>query len=69
MRLRPILGEIHHLSTLFDHISFLHVYREQNRRADKLSKEALGLDLGIWQIEHITEQGAYGYYHRPFHEI
>lgn len=46
MKLRPIIEEIHHLSTLFDHISFIHVYREQKERVDKLSKEALGLDLG-----------------------
>jgi len=69
MRLRPIIEEIHHLCTLFDNISFTHIYREQNSRADQLSKEALGLELGRWQIEYISEQQAYGYYHRPFHEV
>jgi len=34
MRLRPIVVEIHHISTLFYHISFSHVYREHNGRAD-----------------------------------
>jgi len=69
MRLRPIIEEIHQLSSLFDHISFSHVYREHNEHADQLSKEAVGLILGRWQIEYTSEQQAYGYYHRPFHEI
>ena len=69
LRLRPILEEIHLLVTRFDHISFSHVYREQNELADKVSKEAMGLHLGVWQIEITADQNAYGYYHRPFHEI
>lgn len=55
MRLRPIIEDIHQLSSLFDHITFSHVYKEQNDRADQLSKEAVGLNLGSWQIEYTSE--------------
>jgi len=68
VRLRPILEEILLLVTRFDHISFSHVFREHNTQADQISKEALGLNLGVWQIEITADQNAYGYYHRPFHE-
>ena len=68
LRLRPIIEEIYRLAALFDYISFSHVYREQNEQADRVSKEAMGLHLGVWQIEINADQEAYGYYHRPFHE-
>jgi len=68
MRLRPILDEILLLVSRFDNITFTHIYREQNTQADLLSKEAVGLLYGVWQIENTTDQNAYGYYHRPFHE-
>jgi len=69
MRLIPIYEEVQRLILLFDHIIFSHVYRELNWTADKLSKEAAGLQQGIWQIDVLKETGSYGYYHRPDHEI
>ena len=70
MILIPILEEVIHLKQQFNHISFTHVYRERNRVADQLSKEATlwHMDLGIWRITTYSHEGSYSYYHRPFHE-
>lgn len=38
LRLRPLLEEVKHLSSLFELITFVHVYRERNQVADRLSK-------------------------------
>ena len=52
MILLPILKEVIRLKQQFNHISFTHVYRERNRVADQLSKDATQwhMDLGIWRI-------------------
>lgn len=64
----PIVEEIQRHKILFDHIVFTHVYRELNRMADRLSKEAMRLEQGIWQIEDNLGTGTNGYYHRLYHE-
>ena len=69
MRLYPILEEVLLLKQHFNKISFIHVYRERNRVADRLSKEAMQLDYGTWKIQILAPTGAYSYYHRPFHEM
>ena len=46
MRLIPILEEILLLKQHFNKLTFTHIYRERNRVADRLSKEALQLDYG-----------------------
>ena len=70
MILLPILEEVIRIKQQFDHISFTHVYRERNRVADQLSKEATQghLDFGIWRITSHSHEGSYSYYHRPFRE-
>jgi hypothetical protein len=63
----PILEEVLRIITTFDTISFSHIYREQNKMADRLSKEASQLDYGSWHItEHTT--GDNFDYHRPFQD-
>ena len=69
MRLLPILEEVLLLKHHFNTISFTHVFRERNRVADRLSKEATQLDYGTWRIQIFARTGAYSYYHRPFHEV
>jgi hypothetical protein len=55
-RLLPILEEVLRIITTFDTISFSHIYREQNKMVDRLSKEASQLEYGRWHItEHTTE--------------
>ena len=64
--LSTLLREVHHLKLLFDSISVAHIYRSQNKVADKLSKEASELIWGTWHItEQIGEQ-VYRFFHRPF---
>lgn len=53
----------------FDDISFKHIFRELNKEADGLSKEAAQLPQAQWLIEDLSENEAFGYYHRPYHEI
>lgn len=69
MRLIPILEDIHRLITLFNDISFKHVFRELNKQADGFSKEVAQLLQGTWLIEDHKETDSYGYYHRPYHEV
>jgi ribonuclease HI len=60
----PIYEEVMRLINLFDTISFTHLYRERNRLADMLSKEASQLEYGHWHIEEQSAVGSSGYYHR-----
>ena len=53
----------------FDTIICHHVYRERNGAADKLSKEGLELEQGVWKILETTDREHYEYYHRPFLDI
>ena len=69
MLLLPILEEILLLKLHFNYLAFNHIFRERNRVADRLSKEALQLDYGIWRIHIFAPTGVYSYYHRPFHDV
>eukprot|EP00253_Pinus_taeda_P027180 PITA_27180 len=44
----------------------LHIYREHNSAADKLSKEATSLPRGEWIISEQNGAEEFQYYHRPF---
>ena len=50
----------------FNNITCSHIYREHNKGADKLSKEAALMDKGIWEITEIQGQQEHKYYHRPY---
>jgi ribonuclease HI len=66
--LLPLHEDVLRIKSLFDNISFSHIYRERNQLADRLSKEAMQLAYGLWHVSEHTLDGAQGYYHRPFHE-
>ena len=63
MLLLPILEEILLLEQHFNYLAFTHIFRERNRVADRLSKEALQLDYGTWRIQILSPTGVYSYYH------
>jgi ribonuclease HI len=67
-RFLPLLEDVLHIKSLFDSISFSHIYRERNQLADRLSKEATQLAFGQWYVEEHTSTGIRGFYHRPFHD-
>lgn len=48
--LNNILHDAQTLKVAFNHFSCLHIYREHNSKADKLSKEASSLPKGKWLI-------------------
>ena len=52
----------------FDAYSCRHIYRENNREADKASKEVLLLAMGQWNITEHRGDHLCEYYHRPFIE-
>lgn len=68
LRLRPLLDEVIHLKSLFELISFVHVYRERNTVADRLSKKGAQLQTGEVKTECFLRDPG-GSYHRPFREL
>ena len=68
MRLSNILSSIIDILDSYDDFSCRHVYRENNREANKASKEGLLLMLSQWKIQEWVDGSAHEYYHRPFIE-
>ena len=68
LRLAHILSAIRLLIQCFDSFSCWHVYRENNKEADKASKEGLRLEAGSWTVKEVLEGISQDYYHRPFIE-
>lgn len=67
--LRHILDEALRLTSLFDHFSCNHIYREQNTEADRLSKEGAIREQDNWLIIEYIDGEHHQFYHRPFMEI
>eukprot|EP00253_Pinus_taeda_P027841 PITA_27841 len=61
-----ILHEIQEFKSAFNNISCLHIYREHNENADRLSKEAMLMDRGVWEVTEVHGQQEFKYYHRPY---
>ena len=61
-----ILHEALELKAAFNNITVSHIYREHNKEADKLSKEAARMDRGLWEINEIKDAQEHKYYHRPY---
>ena len=59
IQLTPILEEVAQLKSIFNLITFCHIYRERNAEADRCSKEATGLYQSSWGIEEHGPNGAY----------
>jgi hypothetical protein len=66
--LSPILDEVFTITNLFTNLSFNHVYRERNVKADSLSKEGSLLAHGQWHILEFKDGQSYEHFHRPFIE-
>lgn len=66
IQLKPILEEVAQLKSIFNLITFRHIYREWNAEADRCSKEATILYQSSWDIEEHGPNGAYHFYYRPF---
>lgn len=64
--LSTILQEALDLKAAFNDFSISHIYREHNKGADKLSKEAALMDRGLWEITEIIDQQEQKLYHRPY---
>ena len=69
LRLAHILQAIRLLLSRFNTFSCRHVYRENNKEADKASKEGLQMATGNWLIKETFDGRTQDYYHRPFIEI
>jgi hypothetical protein len=50
----------------FNCIFFHHVYGERNVDVDRLSKDGLHLDAGVWIIQEKVEGQSTEYFHYPF---
>lgn len=61
-----ILNEVLELKATFNYITVSHIYREHNKDADKLSKEAAMMDRGMWEISEIKDLQEQKFYHRPY---
>eukprot|EP00253_Pinus_taeda_P020931 PITA_20931 len=48
-----ILHEIQEFKSAFNIISCSHIYREHNKSADRLSKEAALMDRGVWEVTEV----------------
>jgi hypothetical protein len=49
--LQPPFKDIKHLQSTFTHITFDHIYSENNKEANRLSKDDLDMHEGIWEIK------------------
>lgn len=54
----PLLGRIREVRAKFSPLSFQHVYREHNYKADQLSKEILRLQEGLMEVSEIIDGNA-----------
>eukprot|EP00253_Pinus_taeda_P011269 PITA_11269 len=61
-----ILQEALALKSAFNNITVSHIYREHNKGANKLSKDAALMDRGIWEITEIKDQQEQRFFHRPY---
>jgi len=55
LNLISLAEQVKENSRLFNRISFTHVYRELNTKADALSKDGLSLTEGILHLEEFLE--------------
>ena len=68
LRLANILSSIEAFLETYDSFSCRHVYRENNKEAEKASEEGLQLTIGQWKIRELLDGTIHEYYHRPFIE-
>ena len=66
LRLETILTSIRAVIETYTSFNCQHVYRENNRQADKASKAGLQLEVGRWNISESLDGIVHEYYHHPF---
>ena len=66
LRLANILSSIKTVLDTYASFSCRHVYRENNKEADKASKEGMSLAMGLWKIKEYREGTFQDFYHTPF---
>lgn len=64
-----ILDETLRIITSFDSFTWSHIYREQNKPANNLSKEVVIREQGIWLIRQCRGDDFYQYFHRPLMDL
>ena len=69
LRLAHIIYSIWQLLLRFDSFSCRHVYRENNKEADKASKEGLRLAASTWMVKETNDGRTQEFYHRSFIEL
>ena len=69
LRLAHIIYSIRQLLLRYNSFSCRHVYRENNKKADKASKEGLRLAEGTWTVKETSNGRIQAFYHRPFIEL
>ena len=52
--LQDLLAEVWNLKAQFGRITFAHIYRELNKEADTLLKQALAFQPGMMEIEEAS---------------
>jgi len=66
IRLANLLSLVRMIIHGLDSFACRHVYRENNDRADKASKEGLALAVGIWHITEFRDGRVFVVYHGPY---
>ena len=69
MRLAHVILSIRQLLQHLNTFTCRHVYRENNKEADKASKEGLRLAEGIWLVKEMVNGRQQAFYHRPFIDL
>ena len=68
IRLETILFSIKVVIETYTTFNCQHVYRENNRLADRASKAGLQMEVGRWKIRESIDGLVHEYFHRPFIE-
>ena len=66
LRLAHVIYSIRQLLQRLDSFTCRHIYRENNKEADKASKEGLQLAEGYWTVKENVNGRMQAFYHRSF---
>ena len=69
MRLAHVILSIRQLLQRLNTFTCRHVYRENNKEANKASKEGFRLAEGIWLVKEMVNGRQQAFYHRPFIDL
>ena len=69
LRLAHVIYSICQFLQRLDSFTCRHIYRENNKEADKASKEGLRLAEGNWSVKETLNGSMQAFYHRPFIDL